>query len=58
MIDYIHDRYGVIAIQFTGAEYPDYIIKDMITGTRIGPWFEAPEDAGFWLDLNRPKEKV
>ena len=44
-------RYKIIAIQTPEAEFAYYIIKDMITKDRISPWFEAPEDAEYWLAI-------
>ena len=47
-------RHRIMAVQAEGEEFPDYIVKDTVTGARLGPWFETPEDAELWLDLDIP----
>lgn len=43
-------RYEIIAIQVEGFSI-DYMIKDTITGDRIGDWFETREAAEYWLAI-------
>ena len=44
-------RYKIIAVQAAGYDGIDYCIKDMVTGQRIGDWFQSREDAEHWLAI-------
>ena len=46
------ERSRMIGFQVVGAEWPDFVIRDTVTGSRVGPVCETPEDAEYWMDFD------